>query len=258
MTRRDLSQHSGVSERHLAQLESGKGNISIILLRQIAAALSTPMSDLIDGRSTHDPDRRMLTGLLEGLTTTQLVEARRMLEDRFARQAVRHRRLALIGLRGAGKSSVGRELARRQAIEFVELAEDIRGLAGLALDEIFEIAGQAGFRRYEREALSARLQGDQPLVISTGGGIVSDPATFQILLGGCFTVWLRADPEDHMKRVADQGDNRPMAGNRQAMRDLTRILETREPLYAQADVTIETSGYSIDEVADKVIAAWRE
>lgn len=257
MTRRDLSQHSGVSERHLAQLESGKGNISIVLLRQISTALSTPLSDLLDGQSVHDPDRRMLTGLLEQLSPAQLVEARQMLEDRFARQAARHRRLALIGLRGAGKSSVGRLVAETRGVEFVELAADIRQLAGLALDEIFEIAGQAGFRRYERAALSARLEGQQELVIATGGGVVSDPATFQMLLGGCFTVWLKADPEDHMRRVTDQGDSRPMAGNRQAMRDLARILETREPLYAQADATIETSGKSVRDVSEEVAAVWQ-
>lgn len=256
MTRRDLARHSEVSERHLAQLESGKGNISIILLRQIALALSIPVSELIDGGGAQDADRRMLKGLLDRLPPDQLSEARHMLEERFSRLADRHQKLALIGLRGAGKSSIGREVAAARGVEFVELADDIETLAGLALDEIFEIAGQAGFRRYEREALAARLQDDMPGVIATGGGIVSDPATFQTLLGGCFTIWLRAEPEDHMKRVTDQGDQRPMAGNRQAMRDLLRILETREPLYRQADRVVETSGRTAREVAVDVVRLW--
>lgn len=256
MTRRDLSQHSGVSERHLAQLESGKGNISIILLRQIALALSTSLAELIEGSVAGDPDRRMLSGLLDRLAPEQLAEARRLLEDRFARQAQRHRKLALIGLRGAGKSSIGRAVAERRGVDFVELADDIERLAGLALDEIFEIAGQAGFRRYEREALSARVQDDRPMVLATGGGVVSDTATFQMLLGGCFTIWLKADPEDHMRRVSEQGDNRPMAGNRQAMRDLSRILETREPLYVQADAVVETSGKTLEQVSAEVARIW--
>jgi XRE family aerobic/anaerobic benzoate catabolism transcriptional regulator len=258
MTRRDLARHSDVSERHLAQLESGKGNISIILLRQIAMALSTPVAELIDNPNPQDADRRMLNGLLDRLAEEQLVDARRMLEERFARQALRHRRLALIGLRGAGKSSIGRAVADARGVAFVELADDIESLAGIALPEIFEIAGQAGFRRYEREALAARLQDDQPIVLATGGGIVSDPSTFQMLLGGCYTVWLKADPEDHMKRVTDQGDQRPMAGNRQAMRDLLRILESREPLYAQADAALETSGITHSKAAVEVVKLWNE
>jgi XRE family aerobic/anaerobic benzoate catabolism transcriptional regulator len=256
MTRRDLSQHSGVSERHLAQLESGKGNISIVLLRQIAFALSTPVAELVDGTVVRDADRRMLSGLLDRLAPDQLAEARRLLEERFTWQDLRHRRLALIGLRGAGKSTVGQAVSERRNVEFVELANDIEQLAGLALDEIFEIAGQAGFRRYERDALTARLKNDQPMVLATGGGVVSDTTTFQMLLGGCFTIWLKADPLDHMRRVTEQGDSRPMAGNRQAMRDLSRILETREPLYVQADAIVETSGKTLEQVVSEVESVW--
>jgi XRE family aerobic/anaerobic benzoate catabolism transcriptional regulator len=258
MTRRDLATHSGVSERHLAQVEAGKGNISVVLLRQIARALATPVALLLDDREAASPERRMLGALLDQLPQTDLAEARRMIEARFMRPDDRFRRLALVGLRGAGKSSVGRLLAERHGIAFVELAEDIETLGGMGLNEIFEMSGQAGYRRLEREALSRRVDSGESFIMATGGGIVSDPVTYQMLLANCFTVWLRADPEAHMDRVVAQGDRRPMAGNRQAMQDLRRILETREPLYAQADLSIDTSASTPEATAREIAAAWSE
>ncbi|PJK28728.1 transcriptional regulator [Minwuia thermotolerans] len=256
MTRRDLAKHSGVSERHLAQLEAGKGNISIVLLRQVAGALATPLSELLDDGPDRSPDHRLLAGMLDQLGADQIAEARRLLEQRFVRSSERNGRLALIGLRGAGKSTVGRLVAARRGSEFVELAEEVERVAGLGLDEIFEFSGQAGYRRFEGEALRRLLGDRRQAVLATGGGIVSNPATFQMLLGGCFTIWLRADPQAHMARVVAQGDQRPMAGNRQAMEDLERILRNREALYAQADAVVDTSGLAPDAVAERVLRCW--
>ncbi|WP_416897761.1 MAG: helix-turn-helix transcriptional regulator [Minwuia sp.] len=257
MTRKDLAKHSGVSERHLAQLESGKGNISIVLLRQVAGALSTPMAGLLEDTVQGAPDRRLLDGILDRLSLPQLAEARRLMQDRFAQDLDREKRLTLIGLRGAGKSTVGRLVARRSGVSFIELAEKIEQMAGMNLSEIFEFSGQAGYRRLEREALSTILDSGEPFVMATGGGIVSDPSTFQFLLQHSFTVWLKAAPEAHMARVVEQGDQRPMAGNREAMQDLNRILETREPLYAKADRIVDTTGLAPEMVADRVMRHWK-
>lgn len=256
MTRKDLSKHSGVSERHLAQLEAGKGNISIVLLRQVAAALSTSMAELIEEGSARSAEHRLIAGMLDQLGPEEISEARRLLEQRFVRSGERNGRLALIGLRGAGKSTVGRLVAQRRGTDFIELAEEVERVAGLGLDEIFEFSGQAGYRRFESEALRRFLSERRDGVLATGGGIVSNPATFQMLLGGCFTIWLKADPKSHMERVVAQGDQRPMAGNRQAMQDLERILRNREALYAQADVALDTSGLAPEEVADRVMRCW--
>ncbi|WP_417514540.1 helix-turn-helix transcriptional regulator [Minwuia sp.] len=257
MTRKDLARHSGVSERHLAQLESGKGNISIVLLRQVAAALSTSPGDLLDDARDLVPEKRMLSVMLDQLDAAQVREARQLIEERFIRDTRRHDRVALIGLRGAGKSTVGHALAAQTGRPFIELADDIERLGGLELNEIFEFAGQAGFRRLERDALRHRLDSDQTFVMATGGGIVSDPATFQLLLGGCYTIWLKADPDTHMSRVIAQGDQRPMAGNRQAMQDLKRILESRAPLYSQADLTIDTSDRTPQSIVEEIRQHWR-
>lgn len=256
MTRKDLAKHSGVSERHLAQLEAGKGNISIVLLRQVAGALATPLTDLIEDGPDRTADRRLLAGMLDQFSAEQLSEARRLLEQRFVRSGERNGRLALIGLRGAGKSTVGRLVAERRGAPFVELAEEVERVAGLGLDEIFEFSGQAGYRRFESEALRRVLSERRQAVLATGGGIVSNPATFQMLLGGCFTIWLKADPKSHMERVVAQGDQRPMAGNREAMQDLERILRNREALYAQADVELDTSGLAPETVAERILQHW--
>lgn len=256
MTRRDLATHSGVSERHLAQLESGKGNISVGLLRNVALALATPVGDLLRDGPEPGAEQRLLQGIVDRLTPEQAVEARRLLDDRFNRRQDRTGRLALIGLRGAGKTTVGRMVAARRGIRFVELAQDVELTAGMPLETIFELAGQAGYRRYEQTTLQGLLADGRPLVLATGGGIVSESRTFHLLLSGCFTVWLRAEPQQHMRRVIAQGDNRPMAGNRQAMQDLKRILASRESLYAQADATVDTSRLDAEAVVERVLDLW--
>jgi XRE family aerobic/anaerobic benzoate catabolism transcriptional regulator len=179
-----------------------------------------------------------------------MAEAREMLQRRFGRQEsrTRARRLALIGLRGAGKSTLGRRLAEKLGVRFVELDREVEREGRMELSDIFAMHGQEGFRRLERASLERLVREDAAAVIAAGGGIVAEPATFGLLLDTCVTVWLRASPEDHMKRVIEQGDTRPMRDNKRAMDDLRAILDSRAPLYARADFTVDTSGRSIEQV----------
>lgn len=253
MTRRLLSQDSGVSERYLAELESGRGNVSIILLRQIAGAMNMALDEL--AREGDDPPvaLTLLLEYLRRLHPNQLTQAQEMLSERFGAARQRDGRVAFIGLRGAGKSTVGRLAAQKLGIPFVELAREVESDAGMRLDEIFSLSGQAAYRRYERRALERVIEEHDRAVIITGGGSIADPATYEMLLSSCFTVWLNATPEEHMNRVIAQGDSRPMAGNPQAMDDLRRILRNRETLYAQADIAIDTTDLSPGEVLEELL-----
>jgi XRE family aerobic/anaerobic benzoate catabolism transcriptional regulator len=248
MTRKILAHDSGVSERYLAQLESGQGNSSILVLRQIAQALGLPLADLLRDESERSVELVLTQQLLKRLPPDKLAELRaQLLQDFGAAAADRRKRIALIGLRGAGKSTLGARLAAELGVPFIELDREIEADAGTSLHEVFLLHGQAGYRRYERRALERILERGTPCVIATGGSIVSEPATYDLLLSSCFTVWLKAAPEEHMGRVAAQGDYRPMAGNDEAMEDLRRILNGREALYGQADRTVDTAGRSVDE-----------
>jgi XRE family transcriptional regulator, aerobic/anaerobic benzoate catabolism transcriptional regulator len=244
MSRKALAYHSHVSERYLAQLEAGRGNISILLLWRIARALGMPLAELVDDRAPRPIDAVLLDSLLERLSGDQWCEARNLLLERFGTMpaAKRRDRIALVGLRGAGKSTIGRLLAHALAVPFIELDREIESMSGMQLAQMFELFGQDTFRRTERQALEAVLRKHDKLVLATGGGLVTEPATFEILLASFLTVWVRADPDAHMKRVIAQGDLRPMADNARAMDDLLAILKSREPLYAKADVTLDTAG----------------
>ncbi len=246
MTRKLLARDSGVSERYIAQLESGQGNISILLLRQIAQAMNLSADDLV--RDTPDrPDLTLLVETLRRLNAAELTDARQTLNAMFGGAAARERgkRIALIGLRGAGKSTLGAMLARDLRVPFIELDREIERVAGASLAEIFDLYGQAAYRRYERRALETVLEGNDRAVIATGGSIVSEPGTYDLLLTACYTIWLTAAPEEHMGRVVAQSDLRPMAGNDEAMADLRRILDGREALYAKADARVDTSGATV-------------
>ena len=247
LTRKDLARDSRVSERYLAQLEAGHGNISVLLLRQIAAALGLALSDLL-GEEEQPVELTLIHQLLQRLPKQRLARIRKGLQSEFGSPAAeRSRRIALIGLRGAGKSTLGAALARKLGVAFVELDREIEREAGTGLSEIFLLYGQQGYRRYERRCLEKALEAHKRCVIATGGSIVSEPGTYDLLLSTCFTVWLKAEPEEHMARVVAQGDTRPMAGNAQAMEDLRRILQGRGMLYAQADALVDTAGHTVEQ-----------
>jgi XRE family aerobic/anaerobic benzoate catabolism transcriptional regulator len=250
MTRRVLAQEAEVSERHLANLETGQGNASVLLLRQLAQALGCTIAELVGEDAVSSPEWVRIQRLLKGRDETSLQRARAALADALGAGAPdpqRHRRIALIGLRGAGKSTLGRMLADDLSLPFVELNRIIERLAGCDVREIHALYGAAAYRRYELRALEEAIGSHPNAVIATGGGIVAEPATFELLLSRCYTVWLRATPEEHMKRVIAQGDLRPMAGNAEAMADLKRILAGREALYAKADRTFDTAGKTLAE-----------
>jgi XRE family aerobic/anaerobic benzoate catabolism transcriptional regulator len=260
MTRKLLARDSGVSERYLAQLETGQGNISILLLRQIANALDIPVEALVLAGPEPPVDLVHTTEFLRRLPAAELAEARRLLVQHFSGVdlAARRGRVALIGLRGAGKSTLGAIVAEQMEVPFLELDRLIEQESGVGLSAIFDLYGQGGFRRLERRCLDEVIERYPRFVLATGGSLVSEPATFERLLTMCYTVWLRATPEEHMQRVIAQGDMRPMADNRESMSDLKRILEVREPLYRKADMTIDTSNVSPEESANLLAQAIRE
>jgi XRE family aerobic/anaerobic benzoate catabolism transcriptional regulator len=228
----------------------GVGNASVQFLRQLAQALNCSLAELVGDETASSPEWLMIREILRGRNDAELVQARGALAAMFgapASQAARRQRVALIGLRGAGKSTLGRALAEGWKVPFVELNRGIEALAGCTLSEIHSLYGPAAYRRYEKRAMEDTIQRFPRAVIATPGGIVSDPATFNLLLAHCYTVWVRATPEEHMGRVLAQGDTRPMAGhtgNLEAMNDLRRILESRAAFYSKADMVFDTSEMS--------------
>ena len=244
MTRKALAQHAKVSERYLAQLEAGLGNGSIILLRRIARAIGLPVTQLVQEGADPALDMVLLSQFLERLPPTALAEARDMLLKSFSTpsEETRRKRIALIGLRGGGKSTLGKLLAERLDVPFLELDREIEKRSGTTLSAMFDMFGQETFRRAEREALDEVLRDHSSFVIATSGSIVTEPGTLELLLASCFTVWIRAEPAEHMNRVMAQGDMRPMARSSRAMDDLISILRSREPLYAKAEAALSTSG----------------
>ena len=242
MARKALSQSAGVSERYLAQLEAGEGNASVLLLRSVARALAMTVTELLDPRD-NAVEQRLIRRFLDRLPAHRLEDVVfRLMRDFGHEETARKRRIALIGLRGAGKTTLGGALARDLEFPFVELDREIERDAGISLSEVFLLYGQAGYRRIEHRCLERMIEDHADMVMTVGGGIVSEPDTYNLLLQSCFTVWVKAAPDEHMARVVAQGDMRPMQGHAEAMKDLTRILETREPLYRKADVTLDTSG----------------
>lgn len=252
MTRRDLARASDVSERHLASLEGGVGNASVLILRQIAHSLDCQIAELLGDETTASPEWLLIRDLLRNRSDDELRRGRLALAETYGEagtHSARSRRIALIGLRGAGKSSLGQRLADALDAPFVELNREIERVSGCGLAEIHNLLGPNAYRRYERRALEETIQLYPDAVIATPGGIVSDASTFNLLLSNCFTVWLKASPEEHMNRVIAQGDLRPMSGNvgnSEAMDDLKRILAGRAAFYSKADIAFDTSGKSAD------------
>jgi XRE family aerobic/anaerobic benzoate catabolism transcriptional regulator len=256
MTRRMLAQQSGVSERYLAQLEAGDGNPTVTVIRALARAFDVAPDALIV--DTHvSPLASTIIGAVREMNSEQLLAVQLLLRSALTEgePGERNRRIALIGLRGAGKSTLGALLAQHEGVPFIELDREVEREAGIGLAEIFEFYGQAGFRRHERNSLERILQSERAFVLATGGGIVSEPLTFERVLATCFTIWLSAAPAEHMQRVMAQGDLRPMAGNSEAMTDLHRILAGREALYRRADIEISTTNQTIEETLTQLIAA---
>jgi XRE family transcriptional regulator, aerobic/anaerobic benzoate catabolism transcriptional regulator len=245
LTRRELAREAGVSERHLANLEGGVGNPSVQILRQVARALNCSVAELVGDEGDESADWLLIRDLLRGRSAEDLAGARRALTDHFGltgSASGRNGRIALIGLRGAGKSTLGRMLAEDMRLPFIEINREIERLAGCSPEEIHALYGANAYRRYERQALEEVIARNPQAVVATPGGLVSEPTAFNLLLQNCFTIWLKAAPEEHMSRVVAQGDLRPMAGSRQAMEDLKMILAERAPFYAKADLTCDTTG----------------
>ena len=250
LTRKGLARAADVSERHVANVEMGVGNASIQFLRQLALALNCTLAELVGDETASSPEWLMIREILRGRSEPELAQARGALAAMFgapASQTARRQRVALIGLRGAGKSTLGRMLADRWAVPFVELNRQIEAMAGCSLAEIHSLYGPQAYRRYEKRALEETIQRFPHAVIATPGGIVSEPAAYNLLLAHCYTVWVRATPEEHMSRVLAQGDTRPMNGSSEAMEDLKRILDSRAPFYSKADETFDTSAKTMDE-----------
>jgi XRE family aerobic/anaerobic benzoate catabolism transcriptional regulator len=260
MTRQQLARDSGVSERYLAQIEAGHGNISVLVLRQLAKALNVSLDVLLLEGPEPPVELVHTIEFLRRLSLDELNLARQLLLDQFggADPAARHRRIALIGLRGAGKSTLGAALAERLEMPFLELDRLIEQQSGLTLSLMFDFHGQVGFRKFERQCLEDVFRRYPRFVIATGGSLVSEPGTFERLLSSCFTVWIRATPEEHMRRVIAQGDMRPMADNRDAMSDLQRILAEREVLYSKADIQIDTARRTFEESLEILLQTLRD
>ena len=261
LTRKAVAVAADVSERHLANLEYGTGNASILVLQQVAHALHCSLAELVGDFTTQSPEWLLIRELLEHRSEPELRRARLALHELLSgghNDAARHRRIALVGLRGAGKSTLGPLLARDLDVPFIELSRAIEALAGCSVREIHDLYGTTAYRRYERRALEETIQIHTEVVIATPGGIVSDPATFNELLARCTTVWLRAQPEEHMGRVMAQGDMRPMAASKEAMDDLKRILDGRAAFYSKAEITVDTSGQTPEQSLQALSASVRK
>ena len=249
LTRKSLAAAADVSERHLANLEYGTGNASILILQQVANSLQCSLAELLGDVTTSNPEWLMIREQLAHADEAMIRRVRLSIDDMLGASGgqTRNQRVALIGLRGAGKSTLGQRLADDLGYPFVEVNREIEKLAGCSVNEIQALYGMNAYRRYEKRALEAVIQANQQSIIATPGGMVSDVATFNLLLSACTTVWLKAEPEDHMQRVIAQGDMRPMASSKEAMEDLKQILKGRAAFYSKADVTINTSAQ--DEAA---------
>jgi XRE family transcriptional regulator, aerobic/anaerobic benzoate catabolism transcriptional regulator len=256
MSRKVLAKVSGISERYIAQLEAGRGNVSIVLLRRVSNAMGAHLEDLIPAAEP-TPDWAVIRDLLRKASPAQLAQAKELLGGGSAasQRRMSFAGIALIGLRGAGKSTLGKMLAKKIGWNFVELNKEIEAQNGLSVAEIIALYGQEGFRRMEQAALTQLLARKELTVLATGGGIVSEPLTFDLILSSFYTIWLKAAPEEHMARVRGQGDLRPMADDRSAMAELRNILVSREPLYARASAVVDTVGLSVEDAAERLTEA---
>jgi len=253
MTRKVLARESGVSERYLAQLEQGQGNVSVVLLARVAAALQTEPGDLLHSREWQSAEEILITDLLHDLNPTDHKVFLQMLTEHFSTPVDSRQRIALVGLRGAGKTTQGQELAEHLKCPFVQMGVEIEKRAGMSSSEIFSLSGATGYRRLEERALMQTFERYDKCVIETPGSIVMDPALLKTLLTTCFVVWLHAQPEEYMRRLIALGDVRPMENQADAMADLRHILAERDPRYAEAHAEVDTNGKSIEDCVAELI-----
>lgn len=252
MSRKALSEASGVSQRYLAQLEGGSGNISIALLRRIAEALNFRIEWLVGEDDPFVSEIPAMAALYRAATREQRRKVLEILDPEHP-DLRRASRVALIGLRGAGKSTIGRLTAADVGLPFLELNEEIEQASGMPVDDVIGLYGQEGYRRLERQSVERVAATHDAIILAVAGGIVSEPETFTYLLRHFHTIWLKAQPEEHMTRVRAQGDERPMAGSPAAMDELKSILTSREALYARAEAVVDTSGKTIEETLADVL-----
>lgn len=256
LSRRALSERSGVSQRYLAQLETGDGNISIGLLHRVADALDHRIEWLVGDDDPWTSETSEMAQLFRSATAEQRRRVMEILNPGHP-DLKRAHRVCLIGLRGAGKSTLGRKAGDALRVPFVELNRDISEQAGMPVDEVMALYGQEGYRRLERQALERVVATHDSVVLAVAGGIVAEPETYALLLRHFHTIWIKADPEDHMARVRAQGDERPMAGKPEAMAELRTILTSREALYAKAEAMVDTSGRTVEESLADLLAVIR-
>jgi XRE family aerobic/anaerobic benzoate catabolism transcriptional regulator len=261
MSRRQLAEESGTSERYLAQIESGAGNPSLLVMRAVAEALELPIAELLPQPRGASPAHSQIIELLGRVPPENLAAIAATIASQVdqAAAADRARRIALVGLRGAGKSTLGRLLADKLAVPFIELDRMVEQEYGASVPLLIEMSGLATFRRYERTCLERVVSENEAAVITTAGGIVSNSETYAFLLRRTHSVWISARPEEHMGRVIKQGDFRPMAKNREAMADLKAILEARRVDYARAQAELDTSDASVPQSfarLQKLVAPW--
>ena len=260
ITRRQLASDSGISERYLAQIESGQGNPSVIVLKAIALAMDMPITELLPINGKRHEALSRIGELLGRLPTAELPSIARLIETRIQQSAASERgqRIALVGLRVAGKTTLGQMLAKKLGWPFVELNRVVEQEYGASISMLIEMSGVTTFRRYEQASLEKVIAEHDKVVIATAGGIVANPETYALLLRRTHTVWVQAQPQEHMGRVMAQGDFRPMAENRAAMNDLVAILDARKADYAQAEAQLDTSGEKVEQSLSKLLKVVQE
>ena len=252
MTRKLLSVHSEISERYLSQIESGQANLSVALLWRVAHAMDVEVQELLPDCQNCGQVPAPLFGIIRKLDPAQIEHAGRMLAREFLDRSTGYCGLALIGLRGAGKSELGRSLSRLTGVPFVNLVEIVEEISGMEVGELFSLGGQKAYRRYEYQALEKVIDGDPLAILEVGGSLVTRPETFHLLRQNYLTAWVKASPDEHMARVMAQGDFRPMGDNDDAMDDLKRILREREPEYGAAHLIIDTTGRTVNSCLEEL------
>jgi XRE family aerobic/anaerobic benzoate catabolism transcriptional regulator len=252
-SRKDLANAAKVSERHLASLETGTGNVSILILLQVSQALDCEITDLLSDFNLSHPVLKAINHSLMGKKEDELRVVHSYLEALFeSKKHLGQQKIALVGLRGAGKSTLGQQIAQELDLQFVELSREVERIAGCKTNEIHNLYGASAYQRYQRMALEETLSKNDPLLIATTGGLVLDTQAWEQLHANCLTIWLQAKPEEHLSRVMAQGDMRPMAGSTQALQDLKHILQERTPFYAQAHQRFDTSAMTLKECVEQL------